>query len=774
MKKLLVLALIALLCTPLTAIAAAKKVPHKVVPAGKSRPEMKPAKVSQADVLALADKYIAATEPKLKLEDRQTISTMVFHLKPIKNISTEHEKMVGNFVDQLTIILAGGKSNDSALVASAYLVKSSPDNSRTTNLFGSALHQSDKFADAVAVLEFTLSMSPQSTLAMLNLATTCLDANQDDRAKALLDKIVKVDPDNRDAYRTLAYYWYKKKNNAMAIECLKKAAQFVGVVKQKSKPKDEEIQHNEIEADDPVESMEAKTKVLAKSVPFTTADVIEDSFPNEARQIREKYGKLIDSEKMIMPRLPEFNSSSNKTFTENMSIVGAWIQVPQQRFAEYQKARARDKYGITGNESDKELEAKGKKAAQKEMSTSFENVRQTLEYMKKMPGISKAQLAQAEAQLKQAARQNGVKLSSAPVKKDAPPGFDTGTPFAKKNYVDYILASRGHEQYIMRLLQDYQANETDILAIYQKKVKAEDEHHQQLWDKLQKEHNKPGNPHGVDDIPCRKEMIRHKKALNQIGLDYYKQWANLYMPTYAKKIKPALDDYWYVSMLYIKNMHDPKVMEREYYRVKNFFLLQAQMATGHMAIGGMFGYVGPTDEEEAALQQAIRQAEEEAKQKKPQYLQDFDSPKTDWVQWIGDHLSFEVSCEFLSLKITASTIEFEAWAFGPSGSMKIDMVNSTLETSTGLQAKGDFGVKVFGMGAKLEGKADFIKKTCQWDFENGTYKESYGGKVEGKATLGPAALSGEVGIDSQLVAKGAVNASVSGGGFTAQQSLLDF
>ncbi|MCE5324276.1 tetratricopeptide repeat protein [bacterium] len=747
------------------------------VAAGKKSTTIKPKterQVTRQDILALADKYIEFLEPKLEIENRQTISQMKFRLESLKTIPSKQAETIDDFVSQLTIQLAGLNSVDAITTASAYLVKYAPDNSRTTNLFGSALHTYSKYTDAVTALEYTLHLSPESTLAMLNLANACLDTDKDDRAKTLLDRIVRLEPDNRSAYHTLAYYWYKKKNTTKMVECMKKAAEFVGVVRKAAKPKDEVVEEHTVETEDSTAQMETKTNVLAECVPFTTADLIEDAFPDVARQIRDKYGKLIDSERMVMPRLPQINTSTNQTYTENLPIVGAWVQAVNERYVEYEKTRVKDKYGITGVESEQQREAKALKGAKKEMADSMESARQALEYMKNVPGLSKADISKAEAALKSAASQQGVKLSNQPVKMDTLPGFDSGAPYAQMNYANYVKVSNSHEQYIFRLMQDYSAKEADILQVYNKKIEEEAKYHQQIWDKLQEEHNQPSHPHGDKDIPCRREMLRHKKKVNEIGLNYYKQWVNLYMPCYAQKMKPAMDNYWKASMLYVKNMHEPKVMEREYYRVKDFFMTYAIRTTGSAAIGGTFTYLGPTEEEEAALQAAIRQAEMEAKEKKPGYLRDFDKPKEDWVSWIGEHLEFEVAGEFLGLKITPGTIEFTAWAFGPTGTLKVDMINSKLETSTGISAKAEVGIKVFGMGAKLESKVDIIKQTSQWDFENGTYKESYTSKAESKASLGPASMSAELEVDSQLVSKGSIKASMSGGGFSANQNLLSF
>jgi hypothetical protein len=260
-------------------------------------------------------------------------------------------------------------------------------------------------------------------------------------------------------------------------------------------------------------------------------------------------------------------------------------------------------------------------------------------------------------------------------------------------------------------------------------------------------------PHGKADIPCRKEWLRHVKKLNEIGETYYKQWVNLYAPQYAQKMKPTLDAFWNVGMLYVRNMNDPKVMEREFYNVKRTYLIYASAAGSFMSFGDQFRYEGPTHEEEAQLQRDEAAAEKEARQKRPQMEKDFQEPGIDWSKWAEDHLTLEVSGQFLSLNITPKTIGFEAWVFGPGAGLKYDMVDNKLETSTSFGAKLKVGVKIGGVGVDIEAKADVARKVARWDFDNGTYEESYGGKGEAKAALGPIAAGGEVEVDTALNAK---------------------
>ena len=207
-------------------------------------------------------------------------------------------------------------------------------------------------------------------------------------------------------------------------------------------------------------------------------------------------------------------------------------------------------------------------------------------------------------------------------------------------------------------------------------------------------------------------------------------------------------------MLYVRNMIDPRVMEREYFRIWQMYLTFAGMAGGYSRAGGTFRYEGSTDKEEEELRRAIKAAEEEAREKRPQMEKDFREPETDWTKWIEDHLVLEVSGEFLSLKITATTIEFEAWAFGPGAGIKVDIAKEQLETYISVGAKFDVGVKIGGINlGKIDVKVETARRVAKWDFVNDTYSESYGAKGEAKFGVGSFAAGGEVELDTELNAK---------------------
>lgn len=753
MRKLFALALILVLCLTSQAAMAAGKAKSGSKP-GKPVTEVKPLEPTKKNVLALTDKYIKLYEPKLCSTNKQAINDINDRLFLCKGLESEEKRVVNSLVNQLTVSLAGLKDFETLTVASVILFQTMPDNPRTANLFASVLHTSNKLDDSVLALRYTLSLDQKSNLAMLNLGNAYLDVNKLDKAKAMAEKVLAKERENMDAHRILAGYWYKKKNMAMFRSELMKSVKFAGYVHKKTERQNKRMDEEEAQSGDSTETLEQKTRQLANEVPATTADIIEDEFPAQAQQIRKKYSKLGKDEKMIMPRLPMINTSTAKNFCENAPIVEAWVQAYIEQQQKYAIDDA-ERMGIDPNASDAVREAQALAAGKQMMTDQMQQAQDALKYLDNMPGMSsadKAQLKKTMNELKKASKQQGVNLKNKPVDMNTPPGFDSGSALAVMNYANYSKISNTYEIYFLNYYQEFMAKTTDIIRVYSTKVVEENNYHESRMKELEKAHRgKLILPEQCKD--CLKEIIRHKKRMNELAEDYYKQWVNLYMPQYAQKMKPTLDAYWNSCMLYIRVMNDPKVMEREYLKVRKNFLLYGSQAISGIVVGGEFKYEGTTDGEEEALRQLEEAARQAAEEKKPEFIRDFNQPESDWTKWIEDHLVLEVSGQFLGLKITATTIEFNAWAFGPGAGIKFDMLNETMETYVGVGARLKVGVNVGGMGGTVEANVDFARKNTKWDFSSGKYEESYSAVGEAKAAFGNVSASGEVELDTQLNAK---------------------
>lgn len=762
MKTLYALVVVLLLCAAaVPGVAAAKGGTSKA-----AKPEIAknaPAP-TQAGVVAWADNYYKTYEPKLKGGSKETIDSIKTAFFMNKGVQYFMDDCISKLVTELTISLSAKQPFDMMVVASSLLVKTDPKNPRVINLFGVVLNAAGKSEEALPVFEYGVSIRPKNPLLRLNLANAYMDANQDERAKQILDKLSFENPNDQATWRALATYWYKKKNMSMFRDCLFKAAKFKGYAAKKADKKKKKVDDNSAQGGESADQLEPKIKELATSEPFTSADVLEDDYPAEAQQIRDKYCKLQGDEKWSLPKLPQCNTSTPKEYEESKPILEAWAKVFGEKYKDWSLLQAK-KMGVDPNAPDKVKEAQARKAAQTQMSEAMKNAQDMLKYMKNLPAMqgvnNKNKLNDAMKQLQKAAKGQGVKLPTAAQGDDSTgdtvdmnkiPGFDSGSPWAQMNYRNYSETQRTYGIYFIKYYKEYNAKVADIYKVYTQKAKEENDRFQPEWDKLQEEHKGMYSRHGDKDIPCRSAMLKHKQRLNAISLNYYHQWLNLYMPQYAQKMKPNLDAYWDVCMIYIRNMNDPKVMEREFNKVKTTFLLFAAQA-GTAIGGGGFDYYPETDEEQLQLDADIAAARQEAQQKAPEFAQAFQSPGFDFSKWMEDHFVVEIAGQFFALKVTAKTIQFDANALIFGGSLKYNPVDNIFESSSSIALKANIGLNICGVGAELKEKVEFVKRTATWDLDNNTYKETNGASGEGKLKIGPVTAGSKWELDSELNAK---------------------
>jgi len=720
--------------------------------------------VALETVLSLADVTCQAYEAGLPPAVRTELATTRHRLAAQ---SPPPQELIDDAVNRLTLSLATGRSFDAVAVAAAPLVTATGGGLPPVNLLAAALQARGDADHAAMLLEYALTVEPDSTRLQLNLAMACLDAGRDDRAKELLDGLVAATPDDPAPWRALAAYWLRRGNRQKALEAMMKAARFGGVVRRTHGPKAEQVRRDEVEEGDSLDTAAAKVARLATVRPTLTADVLEQSAPDAASRLRAEYGMLKDVERLRLPRLPEVNSTSNRAYTEAMPYVGEWMAVVARRQGTFMKDE-QFATGIREGDSDAVAEAKARKAggrfARQQMAQA-ESMLRMVEGLRGMPGMDELDVDEARRALGEARTKIDGELGPADAEEQRaaaagpPPMFDDASPLARANYADYTVITGSHERYVRRALEKYFAQQDEILRVYQQKYQAEVENHEAIQAKLDVEH--AAGDHGEHDVPCVRERLRHKRALNDIGDTFFKQWAGLFHPQYAQKLKPAFDGWALSAGLYIKAMVHPGVKKREWLRFKGLWLGFAVRLCSAAATGGAFEWKGPTDEEEEALRAALEAAEEAAKAKVPEYERELKTPSIDAMEWIAKYLVLEVAVGALKIKVTAGTIELSATAPGFSGKISYDAINNVMETGFGPGGKFELGVNVGGIEGKVEASVDAFYKTTRWDFDNGTYSEGYHlAKGEVSASLGPAQVGAEASLDAQLVARAAGKATL--------------
>lgn len=705
--------------------------------------EVKTTPPTEAGTLALADRYLKEVTPKLSLQEKTAIDNVKFTLDAQKNVPTFREQSIDELVNHCTIALANTDAIMGVIVTSGTLVKLASRNARVTNLFGAVLQTIGKHQEAIAVFEYTRTLKPKSELVMLNAANTYLDLNKDEKAKELIDKVLEQDDQNKSAYSTLACYWYKKGDMKKTLEALMKAASFGGGVVQKKAEENNKItEANLVSGNDEIETIEQKLAKVNALTPKTTADLIEDQFPDAARQIRDKYCKLVDNEKMIMPPLPQVNTSGLKNWIEKGApYIKEWGEAFGFHTKNAMMEIAHIKAGINPGDSKAVTKQKAMAAGSKEVQKTLIDAQKMLNMMENMPGISAAQLAQARKKMQAALAKQKGKLDKigvhAPTEAeieqpkaitcdadaekigadDVPPGFDYGSVFAATNYRDFMFIRNGYEIYFLKYFKKYQADVMDIFKVYGEKLTEQDTVHDENMQKIADEEKRAQDAavHGGGafsdakyELERRKENLRYKKIVNALGDDYFAQWVNVALPQYQHKMKPMLDQYWAVCALYIRNMNQPEVLKNEYCRVKQMFWMYGGMAVGSMG-GGTFKYMGETDEEERQLEADIKVAEEDAKGKREGYKQETKAADNAFVNWLEDNFALKVAGEFLTLKVTPRRLTVEEYIAGMNFKHVFDFKTGEWTTYRSFAAKVDIGIQVGPLKAGVSARADILE-----------------------------------------------------------------
>lgn len=737
---------------------------------------------TQEGVAAWAQKYYNKYEPQLKGDDKETIDSIKTAFFMNKGVKYFMDKAINDMVSVLTVSLTSKKSFALMACSSALLVENAPKNARVINLFASVLNAADKDSEALPIYEYALSLKPNSYLLRLNVANAYLDADKDEEAKKMLDKLKFELPEDKAVWRALATYYYKKKNAAMFRECLFKAAKFKGYVKKKKDAKKAKVDENTASEGESVEKLEQKAKELSTVKPFTSADVIEDEYPGEAAQIRDKYSNLQMDEKWTLPLLPQCNTSDPKAFKRSRPILKAWVNVFAKKSEAWAKFKL-TKMGVNVKASKKAMTAQAKKAAMVKVGDYMSQAQDMLKYMKNIPGMTgtaKYKMNQLQKKMQEAANKKNLKLKSEPNQPQSDeeseeeqmgigmrPDIDSGSPWAYVNYLNYVEIQRTYELYFAKYYMDFQQKAGNILETYGKFSGAEVDRYQKQMIELTNTNAKPE--------VVKRAMLMHKQRMNSYGLSAYIQMVNLYMPQYTQKMKPMLDSYWDISMIYVRSMTDPKIMEREFIRVKDNFIHYATIA-GSALVSAGFEYYPETNAELDELNREIAAAEKEAKERAPQFERAYQSPEFDWTKWLVDHFVVEIAFQVpespvgFALKVTAKEIQVDLNVAVLAGGIKYKPIDNILETSTGIVIKGKMGINVCGIGGEVGSKTEIIKRTATWDFDKNTYTETTTGSSEVKLKIGDnVAVAGKAELDSELNSK-YTSKFTSFGDFTVQGS----
>ena len=755
-----------------------------------------PAAPSQSDILAIAADCIQTSEPKFKTDPaaQNTIRDFRFQLKTQK-ISALLDDYIDTQTSALTLILASGKQRDLLLLLSSEMLLLRPDNLRVLNLQGAILHAMDDYERAATIYERAVSRQPAGITLRVNLANVYLDfnlnpdapknspnkidpkkPNRDADAKKILDKLeteIAQDkslllPLDKDVCLALSAYWHKQNNASKAKEYWEKTLKIKIAKGKKAKAIDDaekELEKNTPTPNESLEQMEAKLRELAKSIPLTTADIIMVDFPEAARKIKMHYTTLEPKERLRLPKMPSVYTSNPEIWRRDSPVVEAWLHSIGMQAAGVIK----NAYGVDYKAPEEVILQQAKKAAAEEAEKAFSMANDAISILSGMDfsafgmggdeQLSPESLQGLRNDLHSAASNLGVSVQRQADGSNQVLEDMTDSLFGYVNLKTYNRIMNAYELYYNKFFNDFDKEIMDIFQRLSKRIIDEELY----YENLQQGHTKC-NTGGKDGtcLTCWQMSIDHRKRLNEIHESHYKQWEGLCIPRYEQRVKPIIEEYYAVGMLYIKNMPNKEHAQTAYRSLAGKLGMYCGRVVSCVAGGGSFKYEGLTEEQQKLWEEIDRRNEEKREAAKLQAEKNAPPPdEFNYTDWFEKNVSVSVSAGLFSVKISAQSIEFDVSVIAANAGIKYDFEKEKVSTTVGVGLTGKIGVSVGGVGVEVKTKVDVIRQTSTWDLANGKYEETYstGAKLSGK--IGDATLSVSGELNSQLVSK--VSASVSRG-----------
>lgn len=734
---------------------------------------------TRENVLRIASSLIDEVTPKLSLQEKAVLDSTFFILNSKKKIPALYNEAADELLNHCTIALSNTTAIKPVMITAARLFQDIPDNARTANMLGVVLFATGRTNEARTATGYALALQPRNELVMLNAANIYFDLGMGDEAKRLLDRIIKANPESKSAWSALATYWFSKGDQGKAVEAMIKASALgVGVIQKKADADKKLIETNTAGPGDTHPVLDAKTRAMKDLLPKTTADIIEDRFPEQAAEIRKRYLKLIESETMRMPALPMINTSGAKGWISNGTVImKAWQKVFFDKAKQEQSSIMAMQYGIKPGDSKAVKKAKGKEAANKQIEQSLKNASDALQAMKGMPGIPESKIRQAEQKLKKARAKAGIKTPPAESEEGSAtkddtrppaeiasdedlqkherslviPGWDSGSVFAVTNFRNYVAIRNSYEIYFREYFRDFNGKSADILKVYTDKRQQESQRHEEAMKNISDARDAEARANdGVVQNPERyqkqveDEGLLHRKMVNVLGDDYFAQWAGLALIQYKSKMKPKLDEFWNVAALYIRNMNDPEVMKAEYVKVKQIFFMYGSFAVSAVNCGTTFTYAGNTYQEELEMESERAKAKEQAEQDKMEFERNSRFAANAIEKWIDDTFSIGISGQFLSLKLTPRKIVIEEYIAGMNFKHVYDFKTGEWSIYRSFCAKVDIGIQLGPMTAGVSARADILESYDVINTRNGQV-------VNAGSSFAKASAGGSLGADTLSV-----------------------
>ena len=133
-------------------------------------------------------------------------------------------KLVQEFTGASIMLGASAMEKELSLIFGAAAVLAEPDDALIVNNFGAVLLLAESLSDAVQVLNFGRSISPESPFILTNLANALLDMGDDTQAGELLLEALRHEPEFAEAHTALATVYMARGDAQKALDHIVMAA----------------------------------------------------------------------------------------------------------------------------------------------------------------------------------------------------------------------------------------------------------------------------------------------------------------------------------------------------------------------------------------------------------------------------------------------------------------------------------------------------------------------------------------------------------------------
>ena len=602
----------------------------------------------------------------------------------------------------MAMVTAGANPKAQAVMA-AWGAQKYPESPCLLNNLGYALSILKEYDNAETVYKRVLELDEKRLETIINLGNLYMDTDRDEEAKARYDSALKLDKDCSKAWEGLWGYYMKKKDYASALEIAGKVPQPGGFVQKGTKELADKVEEENkapklesIKTDDSLDTMERKLEGIYQSKPLTLVTVIEKLDPEMARKVKEATENIKAGIKAPQKPWPyEYNNLRDYYITTQaygsasaffMSDESSKIVMPQPpQISEEEVKKAAKDYVSELQKSVGQLQNIDLTDMNKVMEMA-KSINKAIEGASsgQMPGVGDVQ-------------QPGKSISDITAELGA--GDKKGT-VTTSNYNNYFIHKANFQKYIGKSIEEYKKEVEKIKQEFNREMTALRKTQNDQLEQLDAEKAGENNPLEV-------MHINQRNSVREIYLSKFNTYSENY---YRKHVLPAIEKMQDTQALYIKNMSNKKLRERESQEMKatinsylNFF------AKTQAPIDGYEIPVHAKDSAEAhkQLQDQIEKAKAQAPkagQPLPQ-LKKFEDEQKSLLQKLYEDTKFESSIGLV--KLTYENAELTIGLNDPIHDEYMDLGVNLKEFSASLtEGKGyevSFKVAEGAKGSSFEG-----------------------------------------------------------------------